>query len=111
MILLAYFISTLAQPSLNPQSQITPSYQRFPAALNLAANAFLHLKHGPKTNIKLTGLKGFPMKGTPVVLDFASLLGPVFFMCVYSTFRFYIVCMITSWHSCLTSNDITQCLS
>ena len=50
--------------------------------MNLATNAYLQHTYGSRSSLKLTGVKGFPMRGTPLTLDFASLLGPVFFMCV-----------------------------
>ena len=69
-----------------PQAQVTPTLQRYPAAMNAAVNAFLAYSRGLSGSsggpsvIKLSGIKGFPLKGAPFSIDFASLLGPVFFM-------------------------------
>ncbi|GAX76897.1 hypothetical protein CEUSTIGMA_g4343.t1 [Chlamydomonas eustigma] len=88
----------------NLQAQIEPTNERWAAALNVGINAFLQTTLGLSgrdsevstslttagspndvggaPTIKLTGVKGFPVKGNKLTVDFSSLLGPVFFMWV-----------------------------
>lgn len=77
----AGFDVTLYVNNSNHVSQLlVPSVQRWAQPMNLAANAYLRALKGPNASVALAGLKGFPSQGAPLAIDFASLLGPLFYM-------------------------------
>ncbi|MEW5307614.1 MAG: hypothetical protein WDW36_009993 [Sanguina aurantia] len=61
------------------QATLAPSVQRWSAPVNLATNSFLQL-FTDGWSFRLAGTKGFPVPATKFKLDFASLLGPTFYM-------------------------------
>ncbi|KXZ54601.1 hypothetical protein GPECTOR_4g666 [Gonium pectorale] len=68
------------------EASFAPRVQRWPAAINAAANAWLAeaaaaVRRQPWV-ARLAGVKGFPTRGSPLRLDLASLMGPLFFMWV-----------------------------
>ena len=56
--------------------------QRVNMAMNLASDAFLHMLKGSGYDVNLMGVMGMPKPETGLSLDFASLLGPLFYMWV-----------------------------
>ncbi|KAG5522833.1 hypothetical protein RHGRI_034846 [Rhododendron griersonianum] len=52
---------------------------RVPRSVNLASNAYLQLLRGPATKMLFEFVKEMPKPATQLRLDFASLLGPLFF--------------------------------
>ena len=48
-------------------------------AINMATNAYLAWGLGPNFTIPLGGIMSTPKPGSALVLDFASLLGPLFY--------------------------------
>ncbi|KAG2422265.1 hypothetical protein HYH02_015468, partial [Chlamydomonas schloesseri] len=79
-------------------ASIAPHVQRWPAAINAAANAWMAAAAEAAAAaaatgsanataaatrpwvLRLSGIKGFPTRGAPLRLDLASLMGPLFFM-------------------------------
>ncbi|EFJ47435.1 hypothetical protein VOLCADRAFT_92146 [Volvox carteri f. nagariensis] len=68
-------------------ASVAPRVQRWPAAINAASNAWMSAAAAARGQaqawvIRLAGIKGFPTRGSPLRLDLASLMGPLFFMWV-----------------------------
>ncbi|KAJ8536453.1 hypothetical protein K7X08_034854 [Anisodus acutangulus] len=57
---------------------------RVPRAVNLASNAYIQLLLGPSARMLFEFVKEMPKPETELTLDFASLLGPLFFTWVVS---------------------------
>ncbi|XP_015070141.1 ABC transporter A family member 7-like [Solanum pennellii] len=57
---------------------------RVPRSVNLASNAYLQFLLGPSAKMLFEFVKEMPKPGTKLRLDFASLLGPLFFTWVVS---------------------------
>ncbi|XAR65460.1 Sulfate-transporting ATPase [Bertholletia excelsa] len=52
---------------------------RVPRSINLASDAYLQFLLGPGTKMLFEFVKEMPQHGTPLRLDFASLIGPLFY--------------------------------
>ncbi|CAI5466132.1 unnamed protein product [Closterium sp. Yama58-4] len=71
-----YFNSSYAgSGGQGPQSAV-----RFPKAMNMATNAYLQAVFSAAAELPLLFVKDFPKGSTALTLDFASLIGPLFFM-------------------------------
>lgn len=66
----------------NDTGQAPPGLVRVSRSMNLAAQAFLRLLQGPDAELPLWFVSEMPKGETSLRLDFASLLGPLFFMWV-----------------------------
>lgn len=66
----------------NDTDQSPPGLVRIPRSMNLAAQAFLRVLQGPNAELPLWFVSDMPKGETTLKLDFASLIGPLFFMWV-----------------------------
>lgn len=57
-----------------------PDVQRWSQSVNLASNAFLKQMAGHDYSVRLIGVSDMPKGATHLLLDFSSLLGPLFMM-------------------------------
>ncbi|KAI8472690.1 MAG: P-loop containing nucleoside triphosphate hydrolase protein [Monoraphidium minutum] len=62
-----------------PNSASPTSYQRVPAIINAAVNAWLRTFVGADASATLVGVQETPKGASEIRLDFSSLLGPLFF--------------------------------
>ncbi|CAI5478439.1 unnamed protein product [Closterium sp. Yama58-4] len=70
-----YYNSTYAGAGQGPRSAV-----RFPKAMNMATNAYLQAVFSAAAELPLLFVKDFPKVSTRLTLDFASIIGPLFFM-------------------------------
>ncbi|CAI5987490.1 unnamed protein product [Closterium sp. NIES-65] len=70
-----YFNSTYAGAGQGPRSAV-----RFPKVMNMATNAYLQAVFSAAADLPLLFVKDFPKGSTRLTLDFASIIGPLFFM-------------------------------
>ncbi|CAI5974562.1 unnamed protein product [Closterium sp. NIES-64] len=70
-----YFNSTYAGAGQGPRSAV-----RFPKVMNMATNAYLQAVFSAAAELPLLFVKDFPKGSTGLTLDFASIIGPLFFM-------------------------------
>ncbi|CAI5527519.1 unnamed protein product [Closterium sp. Naga37s-1] len=70
-----YFNSTYAGAGQGPRSAV-----RFPKVMNMATNAYLQAVFSAAAELPLLFVKDFPKGSTRLTLDFASIIGPLFFM-------------------------------